>query len=48
MPADRLGDVTSVVERLGPLAERVVVDALRQSLAESAELLVAREAGQRA
>lgn len=46
MPADRLGEVASVVERLGPLAERVVVDALRQSLAESAALLVAREAGQ--
>ena len=48
MPAERLGEVTSIVERLGPLAERVVVDALRQSLAESAELLVAREAGERA
>jgi DNA-binding transcriptional MerR regulator len=46
MPADRLADVTTIVERLGPLAERVVVDALRQSLAESAELLVAREAGE--
>jgi DNA-binding transcriptional MerR regulator len=45
MPANRLADVTTIVERLGTLAERVVVDALRQSLAESAELLVAREAG---
>ena len=48
MPAERLGEVTTILERLGPLAERVVVDALRQSLAESAELLVAREAGQQA
>ena len=47
MPPDRLPAVTSVLEQLGPLAERVVLSSLRRSLAESAERLLAREAGVR-
>lgn len=45
MPPDRLSAVTAILEQLGPLAERVVQASLRDSLAASAERLLAREAG---
>ncbi len=45
MPPSRLPAVTAILEQLGPLAERVVHSSLQVSLAESAERLLAREAG---
>lgn len=48
MPPDRLPAVTATLEQLGPLAERVVQSSLQDSLAASAERLLAREAGKRA
>lgn len=45
MPPERLAAVTAILEQLGPLAERVVQASLRDSLATSAERLLAREAG---
>jgi len=44
MPPERLPEVAAALERLGPLAERVVHSSLRESLASSAERLLAREA----
>lgn len=48
MPPDRLAAVTAILEQLAPLAERVVQGSLQDSLAASAERLLAREAGNRA
>ena len=48
MPPTRLAAVTAVLEQLGPLAERVVQGSLQDSLAASAERLLASEAGKRA
>jgi DNA-binding transcriptional MerR regulator len=46
MPPERLPAITATLERLGPLAERVVQSSLEDSLAASAARLLAREAGQ--
>ena len=48
MPPARLPAVTAVLEQLGPLVERVVQGSLQDSLAASAERLLASEAGKRA
>jgi len=48
MPPGRLPAVTAILERLAPLAERVVQNSLQDSLAASAERLLAREASTRA
>ncbi len=44
MPADRVTELVGSLEKLGPLAEAVVVMALRQALQDVAERFVRSEA----
>ena len=45
MPAERVTELVGSLEKLGPLAEAVVVMALRQALQDVAESFVRSEAG---